>query len=52
MRDKTEYLIWQWIDSKLTMQQLLNAIEVENIKSFIVYLIATSVISFIAGLLL
>jgi hypothetical protein len=51
MRDKTEYLILQWLGGNLTMQQLLNAIETENIKSFIVYLIATSVISFVAGLL-
>jgi len=52
MRDKTEFLILQWLGGHMTMTQLLNAIEVENIKSFIVYLIATSVISFIAGLLL
>lgn len=52
MRDKTEYLILQWLGGNLTMHQLLNAIEVENIKSSIVYLIVVSVISFVAGLLL
>ena len=51
MKNKIELLILQWLGGTISMHQLLNAIEVETIKSFIVYLIATSVISFIAGLL-